>query len=122
IRAAGDDETARRRPCRPVAVAPYPVPALEIGAEVATTVAVAPEAGRHRGERSRAHQFTRLPDRCRSPVIVEHLHGHAETGSLDLAAPDRCDRIAEDKAGDDVGPAGDTRHLHRSDLAPHPFE
>ena len=53
------------------------------------------------------HTSSPFSPRTGTPFVVEHIHRHAQTPALDLAAPDRQQRIAQDEAGNDVCPAGD---------------
>src|SRR3546814_11481367 len=82
---------------------------LEIGGAIARAGGVGPEADRHARERLHADQLALLAAH-RPAVVVEHLDRHAEAAALDLAAPNRADRIAADEAGADVGAAGDRRY------------
>ena len=57
---------------------------------------------------------TSSPSRPRTgrPAVVEHVDRHAEPARLQLAAPDRPDRVAQREAGDDVGAAADAGEVH----------
>src|SRR5581483_5875851 len=97
---------AMRGDLRPVTVAPDIGIFLEICRAVLRAVGIVPETDRHRGKRPGADELAFLADH-RTAVFVVHLHRHAETFGLDLAAPHRCGRVAEDEARHDVGAAGD---------------
>src|SRR3546814_11202095 len=76
---------------------PYVGIGLEIGGAIARVGGVGPEADRHARERLHADQLALLAAH-RPAVVVEHLDRHAEAAALDLAAPNRADRIAADEA------------------------
>ena len=81
---------------------------LEVGGAIARAVRVVPEADAAcRGRASGADQLALLAAHRLALVVVEDLDRHAEAAALDLAAPDRADRVAPHEAGDDVGAAGD---------------
>src|SRR5581483_10270736 len=104
VRAAVDDDAAVLGNLAPVAVAPDVRIALEVGGAVPGAVGVIPEADRHGRERPGADQLALLL-RHRLSGVVEHLHRHAEPLGLDLSAPHRPRRVAEDEARHDVGAA-----------------
>ena len=106
VRAAVDDQPVVGGQLDMVAVRPHAGEALEIGRRVAAAVGIVPKAHRHRGKRPGADQLSRLADH-RLALLVPHLDRHAEPAGLQLAAPDRRDRVAEREARHDVGAAGD---------------
>src|SRR6185503_9453225 len=111
VGAAVDDEAAVPGLFAPVAVAPDVRVFLEIGRAVLGAVGIVPEADRHRGERPGADQLAFFT-LYRATFLVENRHRHAEALGLDLAAPYRTHRVAEDEARHDVGAAGDRGQAH----------
>src|SRR3954470_254243 len=85
---------------------PHTRVSLEIRRAVLHAVRIVPEPERHRGEWHRAHE---LPFRAhhRTSFLVEDLNLHPEAAGLDLPPPYGADRIAKDKAADDVGATRD---------------
>ena len=106
VGATVDNDTVVLRQLHEVAVAPDAWESLEVGRVILLTLGIVPEAHRHRGEGSCTHQLTLLPA-YRPTVFVEHLDLHPEAARLDLAAPDRADRVPAHEAGDDVGASRD---------------
>ena len=102
VGAAVDDHAVVGRELREIAVAPDARVLLEVGGAEAPAVRIVPEAERNGGEGRRADELALLAAHA-APLLVEDLHPHAEAARLDLAAPDRPDRVAADEAGDDVG-------------------
>src|SRR5690606_11436903 len=105
-----DDHAAMLCPFGEVAMAPDIVEALEIGRAIFRAVGVVPEADGHCREGLGADQFALFAEN-RFSIVVPDIHGKAEARPLDLALPDRLDRIAEHKTGADVGAAGDGGEL-----------
>jgi hypothetical protein len=106
-----NDHAADAGPFGEVAMGPDVVESGEIGRVVFLAVRIVPETDRHGRKRLGADQFTLFAGDGLA-VVVPDLDGHAETRTLDLAAPDRQRRIAEHEAGNDVGAAGDRGQVH----------
>ncbi len=82
---------------RPVAVAPDPREGLEIRCPVPRAVRIVPECDRHAGKRPGAHQLAvALADG--SAALVEDLDRHPQPARLELAGPDRRDRVPQREA------------------------
>ena len=108
IRAAVDDQPAVRGLFGVIPVRPDAGEALEVGGAETAAVLILPEAQRHGREGLAADQFALTLSQPLA-LVIPHLNRHAQTLALQLATPDRRGRIAQGKAGNDVGAAGDRR-------------
>src|SRR5690606_17751522 len=111
IRAAMDDQPVVFGLLGIITMGPHAGKALEVGGAVAAAVRVVPEAQRHGWESANADQLALLTSDP-LPLVVPYLHRHAQPRALQFAAPDWLQRIAERKAGDDIGTTGNGRQLH----------
>ena len=92
-----------------VAVGPYILETIEIGAVEALLVRVVPERHRAGGEGGAAHQFAFFADH-RLAVVVKHRHVQAQAQALQFAPVHRHQRAAQREAGNNIGAAGNRAH------------
>src|SRR5262245_51821840 len=85
--------------------------ALEIGRAVPLTVGIVPEPDRHAGKCRGADELA-FPLAHASALVIEDLDAHAEPATLNLAAINRQQWIAERETRNDVGAARDRGELH----------
>ncbi|MNE06355.1 hypothetical protein D3C80_989420 [compost metagenome] len=104
VRAAVNDHAAFRRLFGIVALGPDTRELAEIGGMEALGLRVVPEAQGQRREMPGADQLAFFANQGMT-IIVPDFHGHAQALALDLPAPHRQHRVADDKAGTDVGTA-----------------
>ncbi len=84
-----DDHAAVPGPLGVVALVPAAGESLEVGLPVLVAFGVIPETQGHGREWERAGQLAALSHAQGLSLVVEHLYGHAEGGTLDLPGVDR---------------------------------
>ena len=96
-----DDDTVVRRPFGKVTMTPDVVKTLKIGRLVFGSLGIIPEADRHRRKCLCADQFALFtPDRL--SVFIPDVDCKSKARALNFAFPDGLQRIAQDKAGNNV--------------------
>ncbi|MNG03015.1 hypothetical protein D3C84_860750 [compost metagenome] len=91
-----------------IALGPDPGELAEVRRAQLFPGGVIPQADRHGREMPGADQLAFLPDDS-DPRIVPDLDGHAQALALDFPATNRQQRVAVNKARNDVGSAGHRR-------------
>ncbi|MNP48934.1 hypothetical protein D3C76_1430870 [compost metagenome] len=87
-----------------IALGPDPGELAEIRSAQFFAVGVIPKTDGHRREVPGAHQFAFFPNH-RLAVVVPHFYRHAQALALHFTTVHRLQRVAVDKARDDIGAA-----------------
>ncbi len=113
VRPAMDDDAATLGQRGPVTMPPDAVEMFEIGGAVFAIPRIVPELDRHRRKGLQAAELALFAGDGLA-VLVKDVDRHAKAACLNLAGMNRLRRAAKDKAGDQVGAAGNGAELQIS--------